>query len=204
MIKKMSTIAALLFNTAVFAEEAVMTPFFKQDTGEWLIAGMPGNKDLNPACLANRTWRDGSNFMIGNDLKDGELFLTIENRNWNISGPYGGEYKVGIHFEGKIGFQDMVGVFTLGSKNTITMRGLNAETFVPAFMIYKTMNLKMPGTVQNATIDLTGTRDAMQTILKCIDSAETKGLKARDGMSGTQPKEAVPEPTENIKPGLDM
>lgn len=147
--------------------------------GGWLIMGQTAIKPYAPVCSINRSYSDGSLFSILYDLNDGEVYIILTNIGWNITDKEG-EYKLRANFhwsDGKI--KGGNAPYDLLNKNTIRMRQLNS-VFMKDFMDAKELRLIMPGTVENITITLTGSRDASFKLGDCIDASKKVNLKPKD------------------------
>ncbi len=83
-----TTLAAMLFTSSAFAANET---FFREDVrpGPYYVYGVTNDaeKNTNPACYTEVTWRDGSKFQLIRDLADGELYIFFQNMTWNINDP---------------------------------------------------------------------------------------------------------------------
>jgi hypothetical protein len=79
------------------------------------------------------------------------------------------------------------------NKNTIVIRNINKEQFLPLFTGNQRMTLVMPGSIQNAEIDLTGSAKSLTEISKCIDAARSVDLYPEG-----QPQVGTPRRFDNI------
>lgn len=173
-----TTLAAMLFTSSAFAAGR---EFYKVDVqpGPYFVYGVTADTDGgsgNPACYAEVNWRDGSRFQLIRDLADGELYIFLRNTAWNISDP-AGTYNLRANFTRNN--QVVSGLnfeYTLVNKNTIVIRNIKKEVFLPLFTANQRMELIMPGTIQNATIDLTGSSRSLEEISKCIEAARSVDL----------------------------
>lgn len=135
----------------------------------WRVFGDAGNQERNPGCVMSLVYNDGSEFQLIRDLKDGELYIWFKNNEWNISDEIDKVYPMRINFYNSRG--DVVGdvfEYVLVNKSTIVIRNLNIETFIPVFMEMGSMRFVMEGTIQNAEIPLTGTREGIEYLAQCI------------------------------------
>lgn len=170
----MSTIAAVAMfvsSSAVIAQPE----FFRYDVtnSPWMVYGVLGDKAnrQNPACYGEIMWRDGSRLQLIRDLEDGELYIVFTNNEWNIGDATGSDkvYTARVNFRSSRG--DVSGMnfdYHLISKNKIVIRGIVKEKFVNLFMDNSKMVFVMPGNIQNAEVDLTGSSRVMQQIAQCI------------------------------------
>lgn len=165
----------------VVAEEQL---FYRAIVGTWTIIGHPGNSNLNPACVIVRRWQDGSEFHLIRDIKDGELYIRIDNMTWNIGDPIGeygrnpGTNPIRMNFKFSNSINSSTLIWNLVSKNAITIRHLNVKNFITDFMAASHLSFIMPGTIQNADFDLNGTREAVEHMIRCYSTKANPGQKA--------------------------
>ena len=153
--------------------------FYSNDTTHWHIGGYTGDTDdvaggLNPACYAEYAFQDGSSFQLIKDLEDGEVYIWLRNMEWNISdtpGAYSLRMNI-VNRRGDIGSASGNYEYELVNKNTVMIRGLNVDEFIPAFMNSTEVRLVMPGDIPNAYIPLEGSSVATQMIAECIKSSD--------------------------------
>lgn len=172
-----ATLAVMLFSSSALASNET---FFREDVrpGPYYVYGVTADteKNSNPACYAEVTWRDGSKFQLIRDLADGELYIFFQNTTWNISDPVG-NYRMRINFHGRNGqISGLNFQYSLVNKNTIVIRNIIKEQFLPLFSGNSRAVLVMPGSIQNAEIDLTGSAKALSEISRCIDAARAVDL----------------------------
>lgn len=167
------TLAAMLFSSSAFAANQT---FFREDVrpGPFYVYGVtadPEKENDNPACYAEIGWRDGSKFQLIRDLADGELYIFMQNMTWNISDPVG-NYRMRINFHNRSG--QITGLnfeYRLINKNTIVIRNIIKEQFLPLFSGNSRAVFVMPGSIQNAELDLTGSSKTLSEISRCVDAA---------------------------------
>jgi hypothetical protein len=179
MMKKLvsGTLAAMLFTSSAFAASQ---QFFNVDVqpGPYYVFGVTANaeKNDNPACYAEINWRDGSRFQLIRDLADGELYIFLRNSAWNISDPPG-NYSMRINFLSRSGQTTGLNFeYRLINKNTIVIRNIIKEKFLPLFANNTRAIMVMPGSIQNAEIDLTGSSRTLTEISNCVDAARSVDL----------------------------
>ena len=179
MMKKLvsGTLAAMLFTSSAFAASQ---QFFNVDVrpGPYYVFGVTANaeKNDNPACYAEVNWRDGSRFQLIRDLADGELYIFLRNNAWNISDPPG-NYRMRINFLNRSGQTTGLNFdYRLINKNTIVIRNIIKEQFLPLFANNTRAIMVMPGSIQNAEIDLTGSSRTLTEISNCVDVARSVDL----------------------------
>jgi hypothetical protein len=182
-----TVLAASLFATQAFAE----TIFYSGgQTGAWTVFGNAGNATQNAACVAETKWQDGSSMQLIKDLRTGELYIWFQNYEWNIGDPPG-DYPFRMNIVNRA--NQVVGgdmTYSLVNKNTIAIRGIDAQSFIPAFMEMSEMRILMPGDIQPAYIPLDGSTAAVQKLLACMDAA--KAIPPID----TAPLEQAPKQQE--------
>jgi hypothetical protein len=165
-------LAASLFVTPVLAEGEI---FYDGGVeGAWNIFGNAGSTTQNPACVAEVTWQDGSKFQLIKDLADGELYIWFKNNEWNISDPPG-NYPFTMNIvdsRGNVINGELQ--YELINKNTIAVRKIDVDSFIPPFMSMAEMRFVMPGDIQNAYVTLNGSSGAVDKLLACIDTFEKK------------------------------
>lgn len=167
-----ATLAAMLFSSSAFAANQT---FFREDVrpGPYYVYGVTADpeKNSNPACYAEVTWRDGSKFQLIRDLADGELYIFFHNVTWNIADAPG-NYRMRVNFHGRNG--QVTGLnfeYRLVNKNTIVIRNIIKDQFLPLFSGNSKAIFVMPGSIQNAEIDLTGSAKTLSEISRCVDAA---------------------------------
>jgi len=171
------TLAAMLFTSSAFAASQ---QFFNVDVqpGPYYVFGVTANaeKNDNPACYAEINWRDGSRFQLIRDLADGELYIFLRNNAWNISDSPG-NYSMRINFLSRSGQTTGLNFeYRLINKNTIVIRNIIKEKFLPLFANNTRAIMVMPGSIQNAEIDLTGSSRTLTEISNCVDAARSVDL----------------------------
>lgn len=170
MLKKLlatSFAASLIFSTPSFADEI----FYQgSQQGSWNVFGNAGSATQNAACVAEVTWDDGSKLQLIKDLISGEIYIWFQNMEWNVGDPPG-TYPFRMNIVDRAG--NVVGGdmnYELVNKNTIAVRGLDAETFIPPFMGMSELRFIMPGDIGNAYVPLNGSTAAVEQLLQCMDT----------------------------------
>lgn len=185
MKKYVSFIAAMLMTSSALAASQT---FYNVDVrpGPYYVYGVTADseKNDNPACYAEVNWRDGSRFQLIRDLADGELYIFFRNATWNISDPVG-NYRMRINFHNRNGQVSGLNFeYRLINKNTIVIRNIIKEQFLPLFASNSKAILVMPGSIQNAEFDLTGSSNTLGEISKCVDASRNVDLYP-DGQNNT-------------------
>lgn len=162
--------------------------FFSVDVqpGPFMVYGVKGTKDPrnNPACYAEVKWRDGSVFQFTRDLHDGEVYIYIRNNSWSIN-DQPGLYDLRVNFWGNGGLlRGLNFQYTLVNKNTIVIRNIKKDLVLPLFAEASKMEFIMPGTIQNAQLDLIGSTRALNEIGNCVDRSQGLNLWP-EGQPGT-------------------
>jgi hypothetical protein len=191
MKKYVSFIAAMLMTSSALAASQT---FYNVDVrpGPYYVYGVTADseKNDNPACYAEVTWRDGSKFQLIRDLADGELYIFFRNATWNISDP-AGNYRLRMNFHNRNGQVNGLNFeYRLINKNTIVIRNIIKEQFLPLFASNSKSILVMPGSIQNAEFDLTGSTNALAEISKCVDAARNVDLypEGQPNNTGSPPR----------------
>jgi hypothetical protein len=168
-----ATLAAMLFSSSAFAASQ---QFFNEDVrpGPFYVYGVtadPEKENDNPACYAEVRWRDGSKFQLIRDLADSELYIFMQNMTWNISDPPG-NYRMRINFHNRNGqISGLNFEYRLINKNTIVIRNIIKEQFIPLFTSNSKAIFVMPGSIQNAELDLTGSSKTLSEVSRCVEVA---------------------------------
>ena len=151
--------------------------WFEKSVGHWEIFGHPGDPEnnLNPGCILQTKWEDGSYMLLIQDLSSGEMLIEFTNNDWNVAGPYGSDNVLDLtmNMYGRRGGVQSYNVkFFLIDKNTIQIRGIDYKTFLPSFMNYNKMVLIMPGDIQNSEVPLENSTNAVNIMGQCLDAAD--------------------------------
>lgn len=189
-----ATLAAMLFTSSAFAAGR---EFYKVDVrpGPYYVKGVTADIDGgsgNPACYAEVNYRDGSRFQLIRDLADGELYIFLRNNTWNI-GDVPGTYNLRANFYRTANISGLDLQYHLVDKNTIVIRNIRKDQFLPLFSANQKVIFVMPGTIQNAEFDLTGSSNALTEISKCVDAARSVDLYPEG-----QPAVGMPRRFNNI------
>jgi len=80
--------------------------------------------------------------------------------------------------------------YRLTNKNTIVIRNIIKEKFLPLFANNTRAIMVMPGSIQNAEIDLTGSSRTLTEISNCVDVARGVDLypEGQPQQGGTTPR----------------
>lgn len=170
-------IAAVCFMSTVAIAQSV---FFQTQNRGWEILGIPQRDQLNPICRGDRNYNDGSQFSLIKDLADEELYILLINNSWNITDKPG-QYNARINFHSGNRITGANMTYELLNKNTIRVRNITPDRFLPDFMNYSKMVIIMPGTIQNAEIDLNGSTDLIAIMSECIKTF--KSGRGRPGIN---------------------
>ena len=162
---------------------SLITPayaFYNSQSGPWSIYG--AEKDMDGAsinrCTMEYEWQDGSKFQLIKDMEDGELYIWFRNFSWNISDEPNTIAQVGLGFYGSRGtVKYKTANFVLINKNTIVIPSINAENFIPDFMGLSKLIFRMPGTIDDAQLELRGTSVGINKMIECMDVSAKKGSK---------------------------
>ena len=141
--------------------------FYQAQVRDWQVWGKPKHENLNPSCNGEKQYQDGSFFSLIRDLEDGELYVLFHNVTWNITDDPG-NYQMRINFYKGRDVVSLPAVYELLNKNTLRIRAINPDRFLPPFLDYSRMVFIMPGSITNAEIGLTGTRAVVAEMSKCV------------------------------------
>ena len=174
-------LASLFFTTTALAQQIFFSaPNLK---GNWRVIGDSGDSKLNPVCKLIYIWQDGSSFELIKDLADGELYILLVNNNWNISDPPNSQSVSRFNFHNNGSITGGSVIFELLNKNTIRFRAITAEKFLPDFVSAQKMAIIMPGTIPNAEINLTGTRNGIDVLSNCVRTYVPKNNPTKPGIN---------------------
>jgi len=157
--------------------------FYQSDVGNWTVFGEAPEIELNPACVISHVWQDGSEFQLIYDLYERELFIWFRNLEWDIA-DVEGYYTLDMVVVGSgngvvSGRLD----YYLVNKNTINVPGIEPGTLMEAFAGMNELRFIMPGNIQNAYLDLQGSRAASMEFFDCINLGDT--MEFGEGDLGT-------------------
>jgi hypothetical protein len=166
MMKKFlaTTVTLAALTTSAYADI-----FYQKSEKLWSVFGVVNVKEKNDACIAEQTWRDGSFFQLIKDLKDGELYIALTNNEWQIQDNPGTIAKMRANAYIGSEIYGFTFDFEVTGKNSIVIRGIIGDKFVPAFATASQLRFVMPGTIPNATIHLNGSRAAVEGVSDCMD-----------------------------------
>lgn len=151
--------------------------FYKNSSGQWDVFGHGGNKELNPACVMQTIWNDGSKLLVIQDLADGELYIHFMHKKWNVKGPYNTNYELVLDFyTGNRIFRSISATFKLLNDNSIHIRGIKHDMFLNPFMDADRVAFIMPGDVPNITVGLRGTTNAVDYLKECMRASTKENL----------------------------
>lgn len=172
----LTALASLSLVASASAAETIDSPltFFQSPplTGGWVVYGKTAYGNAPPHCSTERTYKDGSRIAIFFDLDDGEVYAGFQNIAWQIGDVVNAFYEMRLNFhyaDGKV--QGRERPYELLNKNTIRLRHLDGEGFMQSFIDAKELRLIFPGTIENVTIPLNGTRDTRPKMLACVELA---------------------------------
>lgn len=141
-LKAMVLSSVLLAASAAFAQEA--QPFYAKDASEWKAIGFPGNEKLNPLCAVTIGYNKGATFTLIKDLKDGELYLQLNDPDWKIA------LQPGIYKDGLLvlntdqGNVEATVPYTVDSGINIRIRHINDAKFITSLMTSKLFEFSVP------------------------------------------------------------
>lgn len=166
--------AAMVFGA--YGQDLDESVFYNKTNGYWSTYGKIGTPGDSPGCWTETTWTDGSRLQLIKDLYDGQIYVWLQNVDWNIvdDSPPGWYDGLMINFYNRSGqvVQNWRGGFELINKNTIVIPGLKVDTFIVPFADASEMVLVMPGTTPNMGMPLDGTTVAVRNVIECIDRSE--------------------------------
>lgn len=157
-----SAIAAITIPFAAHAD------FYNAQSGNWVVYGAEGGEGQNPACVVERMWDDGSEFQLTYDLMSDELYIWLVNRQWAILQPMDRPETLYMQAVGSNPTDGNLTYYAVTS-NTIVVPDIEPRTFLEAFASQSELQIYMPYGLQNAFIDLNGTRLATNLFAECIE-----------------------------------
>ena len=176
------TIGIILAGFLTISSASAADIFYERKEKLWTVFGIANDGDKNPACIAQQSWKDDSLMQVIKDLADSELYIFLKNMEWQISddpGTY--RLRVNAYVENEIfGFTFD---YNLVPKNSITIRGIMEDKFIPVFARAKELRFIMPGTITNATIKLDGSSRAIDFIVECMEKFKSSGF-TKSGKKG--------------------
>jgi hypothetical protein len=146
-------LSLLLLPTVALADQVNDAKVFynKRIDALWMVGGheYPGTTS-HPVCFANATLEDGSGMEIVKDLESDELYLRVQNMNWNlVEGTDDKEkLRLNLYRNSKIVDGGNMSWFIL-TKNTIGIPALTAKNFTDALWNSTFIRIIMPGDNQN-------------------------------------------------------
>ena len=173
-----SALALLFLTTSASADQ-----FFQSNEKLWTVYGVHNIDDKNPACIAQQSWRDGSYIQLIKDLADNELYIAFTNTDWQIvdqPGTY--RLQVNAYIDGDV--HTFTFDYNLIPKNTIMIRGIIADKFIPIFAAADRLRFVMPGTITNADVHLNGSRAALDSMIRCMDKFKASNLSSTPKKKG--------------------
>lgn len=173
----MKKFIATAFAAVAMSTSASADVFFQRTEKLWSVFGVNNVKDKNPACIAEQTWKDGSYIQLIKDLADDELYLAFTNMEWQIQDDPG-TYKMRVNATVGSEIYGFTFDYNLQPKNTIIIRGIISDKFVPIFATATQLKFVMPGTITNATIYLNGSRAAVDALSDCVTKYKSSGLSS--------------------------
>lgn len=168
-----TTFAAMLFTSSAFAANQT---FFAEDVrpGAFYVMGVTADaaKGKNPACYAEVNYGDGSQFQLIRDLADGELYIWLHNAQWNIRDVPGSTANLRANFRRSNGqVESLTFTYKQVNSSTIIIRGIFKDRFLPLFTGSQKMTFAMPGTIQDAEVELLGSSRAVSELSRCVDAS---------------------------------
>lgn len=160
-------VVSMLMITPSFAQNYIA--FYKNESRHWIVEGVPKRDQLNPICRATTSWNDGSEFNFIIDLVDGELYILFINNSWDIGDPVNKFYNFRMNVHSGNNIRGFNGEYELLSKNTIRVRNIDKK-FVDYFADADEFRFIMPGSINNAKINLTGSGHATAQLSQCVKS----------------------------------
>ena len=161
-----SMIAAITLVMSSLAAHADLYQFYQRDLGQWTIEGYRGDKNF---CSAKTYWPNGSYASLFVMKGSDQLSLYLHNNDWKIGDPAGmyKEYEATVHFSGAAGMDSGTISYELIDNQTVVLRNVN-DKFLNNWVLYRTMEIVMPGNIGRMIIGLDGTRDLTLAYVDCI------------------------------------
>lgn len=194
MLKKIAGFAAgvlLLFSPTMAHGQQAELPaevIFKKQVGSFHIRGNKRSPQINQSCMMEQ-YTDRHNFVFVLDASYGEVFIRWSDATWNILDEKGTLVQSDLVFEVK-NKKTLVrsGFLIVDTKNIITIRKIDPD-ILDNIAEYGKMHLMVKGKVR-ATVDLKGSKDAMDTLMVCYKTV----------IEATKPEDF---PKQDIKPNKD-
>lgn len=173
-------IASLLIASALSSPASASEVFYRssKNVGLWAVAGFLGDASINPSCRAYMVWPDGSEVNIVKDLADGEFFIYIHTVGWNIQAEGIGTLRSNFMFSnGTVSGAEAK--FLILNKNTIVIPNIDVEKSLESIMKASNVSFIMPGNIQDISINLTGSSQAMSNIAECIQKSKSAPIYSK-------------------------
>lgn len=166
MIKKLAAgviVLGLMVSVAISAE------VYSNGSGQWTIKGHTDGNETS--CVLSTYWSNGARINVNVFPRyDGGQYttMTVYNTSWSyvdlpINEPFDGE----IIFIGRFGTVRLTAEFQIYGPQKVILRNLNRE-FSKYFIESRRMIL-FPGTSDEMSVGLRGTRDASYFLTECIN-----------------------------------
>ena len=165
-------LSLILLSSSAFAQQGDDAKVFynKRIDSLWMVGGheYPGTKS-HPVCFANSTLDDGSGLEIVKDLESDELFIRVQNLNWNLTEGTDDKEKLRLNLyrNGKLVDGGNMGWFIL-TKNTIAIPSLSAKQFTGALWNTTLIRVIMPGDNQNLSTFIASPHMVLDSLAECI------------------------------------
>jgi hypothetical protein len=164
MIRK-TLLAAAIALGLIATPALALNQFYHVQSGQWSIEGYTGEKNF---CSAKSYWPNGSYVSLFNMRGSDKFSFIIHNEEWFMNGNVGEYYEGKMVFTGKIGSETGTAPFEYLDPQTIAFRGMTAD-FIESWIKYRTLEIVMPNDIQNLSIGLSGTSDATNAFVDCIE-----------------------------------
>ena len=169
-----TTVVAIFFMvTTSFAYDNF---FYKNASGQWNIFGHSGNHTLNPSCVMQTSWKDGSNLLVIQDLFDGELYINFLNKKWNMQGPYNKKYELTLRFIKGKNTIDFNAEFILTNNDSIVIRDIKHKAFLDSFSTSDTMIFIVHGDTPDISVGLKGSSNILDSLKECMFESQNVRL----------------------------
>lgn len=161
------TCAFFCFSVPSLAKETGL--FYHNREGTFITFGFSSPKEKESFCMIGTTYSEGSELSLFIDLDTKELALTFKGSLWKIRDPAG---QRGVMFM-TFSFKEKPPVslkfnLELMNHNTIVVRNVIGDNFLPNFMDAIAVEISMPGDVPNVEINLKDTYRATIDLHKCV------------------------------------
>lgn len=152
----------------VRAEEQAKSFYSKPIDGVWHVGGNQ-YVERNSGCFAHAEFKDGSSAEIVRDLVDSELWMRIQNVEWNLQSGVDDKMRLRMNLQRDSKVIDGSAFdWKLIDKNTIVINQIELKPFMDTFWKSNIIRIIMPGNTSNIIIPAANSRAIINALAECI------------------------------------